>query len=90
MNLLTNARDALNERYPEYDENKLIRVGCSLFERDDRRWVAITVEDRGTGIPEDVRDRMFDPFFSTKPRETGTGLGLSISHGIVRITMAES
>ena len=84
MNLLTNARDALNEKYPEYDENKLIRVGCSLFERDDRRWVAITVEDRGNGIPEDVRDRMFDPFFSTKPRETGTGLGLSISHGIVK------
>lgn len=84
MNLLTNARDALNEKYPEYDENKLIRVRCSLFERDDRRWVCIKVKDWGTGISADVRERMFDPFFSTKPREMGTGLGLSISHGIVK------
>lgn len=84
MNLLTNARDALNEKYPEYDENKTIRVGCRLFERDDRRWVRIAVEDRGNGITDEVRERMFDPFFSTKPRETGTGLGLSISHGIVK------
>ncbi len=84
MNLLTNARDALNEKYPEYDENKTIRVGCRLFERDDRRWVRIAVEDQGNGITDEVRERMFDPFFSTKPRETGTGLGLSISHGIVK------
>ncbi len=84
MNLLTNARDALNEKYPEYDENKIIKVGCKLFERDERRWVCITVEDLGIGITDEVKERMFDPFFSTKPRETGTGLGLSISHGIVK------
>lgn len=84
MNLLTNARDALNMRYPQYDENKVIKVRCSLFERDDRRWVLISVEDQGVGITDAVRERMFDPFYSTKPRETGTGLGLSISHGIVK------
>ncbi len=84
MNLLTNARDALNDKYPEYDENKLIRIRCCQVEHDDRRWVIILVEDHGTGIPEGVRDRIFEPFFSTKPRDTGTGLGLSISHGIVK------
>ena len=44
----------------------------------------ITVEDRGYGIPDDVRERIFEPFFSTKPKDKGTGLGLSISFGIVK------
>jgi PAS domain S-box-containing protein len=84
MNLLTNARDALNDKYPDYDENKVIGLDCRLFERDERRWVRITVEDKGCGIPDDVRERMFEPFFSTKPKDKGTGLGLSISFGIVK------
>ena len=46
--------------------------------------VRTTVEDQGGGIPPEVADRIFDPFFSTKPRHAGTGLGLSISHGIVQ------
>jgi PAS domain S-box-containing protein len=83
MNLLTNARDALNERYPGYNENKIIRLSCSLFENDGRRWLRLTVLDNGCGIPEELKDRVFEPFFSTKPKEIGTGLGLSISYGIV-------
>lgn len=83
MNLLTNARDALNVKYPEFDENKVIRLSCGLFEKDDRRWLRLTVLDYGCGITEDVKDRVFEPFFSTKPKEIGTGLGLSISYGIV-------
>ena len=55
-----------------------------MFERDGRRWLKITIEDHGTGIPDDIIDKVFDPFFTTKPREVGTGLGLSISHGIVK------
>ena len=84
MNLLTNARDALNDKYPDYDENKVIGLTCHLFERDGRRWVCLVVEDRGYGIPDDVRERIFEPFFSTKPKDKGTGLGLSISFGIVK------
>jgi signal transduction histidine kinase len=84
MNLLTNARDALNDKYPEFDENKVIRVRGSLFESSGRRWVRITVEDRGCGIPDEVWERMFEPFFSTKPKDKGTGLGLAISFGIVK------
>lgn len=84
MNLMTNARDALNERFPTHNADKIMRVSARAFREDNRAWIRITVEDRGSGIPPDVRERIFDPFFTTKPKETGTGLGLSISHGIVR------
>lgn len=45
--------------------------------------VEIRIRDNGTGIPPEVKDRMFNPFFTTKPAGEGTGLGLSISHDIV-------
>jgi signal transduction histidine kinase len=83
MNLLTNARDALNEKYPGYDKNKIIRVRCTLSEDSGQPCLRLTVLDYGNGIPQLNRDRIFEPFFSTKPKELGTGLGLSISYGIV-------
>jgi signal transduction histidine kinase len=43
----------------------------------------VRVRDNGTGIPADIRDKLFQPFFTTKPTGEGTGLGLSISYGIV-------
>ncbi len=45
--------------------------------------VEIRVRDNGTGIPRELRDRLFQPFFTTKPTGEGTGLGLSISYDIV-------
>lgn len=83
MNLMTNARDALNERHPGQAAGKDMDVSAHLFEKEGRRWIRVTVEDHGTGISPEVRARMFDPFFTTKRRDQGTGLGLSISHGIV-------
>ena len=47
------------------------------------RFLGIAVEDQGPGIPVEVRDRMLDPFFSTKPEGEGTGLGLSVTRTIV-------
>ena len=84
MNFLTNARDALNEKYPGYHEDKTIQIRCHQFDQQERRWIRIIVEDHGSGIPEELQEKIFEPFFSTKPKEIGTGLGLAISFGIVR------
>lgn len=83
VNLLTNARHALNERYPNYDESKRLTIRALTFEREGRQWIRTEIEDQGPGIPPDVIDRIFDPFFTTKSGGSGTGLGLSVSHGIV-------
>jgi signal transduction histidine kinase len=45
--------------------------------------VEITIRDNGTGIPLEIREKVFNPFFTTKPAGEGTGLGLSISHDII-------
>ena len=45
--------------------------------------VEIRIRDNGTGIPDEVREKMFNPFFTTKPAGEGTGLGLSMSHDII-------
>lgn len=84
MNLLTNARDALNAKYPGTHEDKRIDIRARPFEDEGKNWLRLSVEDRGGGIPEHLRRRIFDPFFTTKPKNVGTGLGLSISYGIVQ------
>ena len=45
--------------------------------------VEIRIRDNGTGIPPEVKEKMFNPFFTTKPAGEGTGLGLSMTHDIV-------
>jgi signal transduction histidine kinase len=84
MNLMTNARDALNERYPGYDPEKRLRVFTEKIMKQGEAFIRTTVEDSGVGIPLEILERIFDPFFTTKPKEAGTGLGLSISYGIVK------
>ncbi|MDY0042408.1 MAG: PocR ligand-binding domain-containing protein, partial [Desulforhabdus sp.] len=84
MNLMTNARDALNERYAGYSEKKKLALRAKFIDKQGRRFIRTTVEDTGKGIPSEILDRIFDPIFTTKPKEIGTGLGLSISYGIVK------
>ena len=84
MNLVTNAQDALNQRYTGYDENKILEITAGKFIKNDTAWIRLTVEDHGSGIPSEIMNRIFDPFFTTKPQDKGTGLGLSISHGIAQ------
>ena len=55
----------------------------AIATREVRDAVEITVRDNGTGIPPEIRDKLFQPFFTTKPTGEGTGLGLSISYDIV-------
>ncbi len=84
INLLTNARDSLNLRFPAGDEDKRIAIRARVLREDGKDWIRLTVEDSGRGIPPEVIGRVFDPFFTTKSRDQGTGLGLSISYGLVR------
>jgi signal transduction histidine kinase len=48
------------------------------------QWVSITVTDSGPGIPEEIRDRIFQPFYTTKKRLNATGLGLTVAAGFVQ------
>jgi predicted ATPase/signal transduction histidine kinase len=84
MNLVTNARDALNAVYPGYDERKRITIDAEVRRSASAAWVRLIVEDSGPGIPAAIQARIFDPFFTTKGRDEGTGLGLAVSHGIAQ------
>ncbi len=84
LNLITNARDALNERYPGYDPEKTIRVSvCRIILENLKTWARFSVEDHGFGVPEKDREKLFEPFYTTKPVGSGTGLGLPICYGII-------
>ncbi|MCH2171214.1 ATP-binding protein [Myxococcota bacterium] len=80
MNLLVNAYQAIEERVGDTAETGTVR----LTTRSDETGVFVTVEDTGTGIPEDRVSRIFDPFFTTKSVGNGTGLGLSTCYSIVQ------
>ncbi|NEQ97498.1 MAG: HAMP domain-containing histidine kinase [Cyanothece sp. SIO2G6] len=96
MNILANAIDVLEEKSeklsPEnsgqdiqsFEEESIfcpqIEVSTLMI---DENWISIQISDNGMGIPEDIQDRLFNPFFTTKPVGKGTGLGLSISYKIV-------
>jgi PAS domain S-box-containing protein len=84
MNIISNARDALNLEYPEPNEKKLLQINAQRVGTDDSPRVRIAFRDRGGGIPGSIIHKIKEPFFSTKPRGRGTGLGLSISDGIIR------
>ena len=83
LNIISNARHALNERYSGENAGKTLNIRGLQITDNERRYVRIVFYDRGTGIPDDIKDKIMNPFFSTKPSNMGTGLGLSISHGIV-------
>ena len=84
LNVFSNARYALNERYPTAHADKLIAIAAFPRQHGQRDLVRITITDYGTGIEHDLMDRLMDPFFSTKSKGEGTGLGLSISHSLIR------
>jgi signal transduction histidine kinase len=83
LNIMSNARYALNKRYPEPNPGKRIIIKGEPIIHNHKAYIRLTVIDHGTGIEHDIMDRLFDPFFSTKPSGEGTGLGLSISHGLI-------
>ena len=83
LNIIGNARYALNLKYPGRNEHKKIMIACSLHTLDNAPTLRIIFKDNGIGIARDILNKVCNPFFSTKPPGDGTGLGLSISHGII-------
>jgi two-component system NtrC family sensor kinase len=85
LNLITNAFYAVAEKHAaSMAAGKPFEPAVSLFTRKLAGQVSIEVWDNGHGIPERVRDKIFQPFFTTKPTGQGTGLGLSLSYEIVK------
>ena len=82
LNLFGNGFYATNKRKRESDD-PLFRPVLTVTTRDLGTAVEIRVRDNGIGIPPELRDKLFQPFFTTKPTGEGTGLGLSISYDIV-------
>lgn len=83
LNIISNARYALNEKYPGPHEDKILEIVAEPAEGDIGTCVRTTFRDWGTGIPAKLMDKVITPFFTTKPGTKGTGLGLSICAGIV-------
>ena len=83
LNILNNARYALNQKYPNAHPKKNLIIHGAEETVDDILYLEITFIDYGTGIPSAIVDKIYNPFFSTKPPGIGTGLGLTISHGII-------
>ncbi len=78
LNLGVNSRDAIGRK-----SNCSITLSLKTSPKDKNR-IWIQIDDTGTGIPPDIIDRIFDPFFSTKEKKEGTGLGLSVVYGIIK------
>ncbi len=92
MNLLTNAIDALEElstlknKFPLHDRRGNWQPTITIGTNYSSEWVIITIADNGAGIKEELRTKLFNPFFTTKQVGKGTGLGLAISYQIIAET----
>ena len=75
LNIFNNAFQAIQDV-----ENPAVSVSTKLLDKQ----IEIRIADNGSGIPDSIKDKIFQPFFTTKPTGQGTGLGLSLSYDIVR------
>jgi two-component system, NtrC family, sensor kinase len=82
LNLINNAFYAVNEKSKKSDTDYQPKVSVSTKRTGDG--VVISVGDNGNGIPAAIREKIFQPFFTTKPTGQGTGLGLSLSYDIAK------
>jgi two-component system, NtrC family, sensor kinase len=81
LNLISNGFYAATKRKAETADGFEPTLSATTRNLGDK--VEIRIRDNGTGIPEDVKEKIFNPFFTTKPAGEGTGLGLSMSHDII-------
>ncbi len=80
LNLINNAFQAVQTEHAPSVQRALITVSTKM--RGDH--IEISISDNGPGIPDAIKDKIFQPFFTTKPTGQGTGLGLSLSYDIVK------
>jgi signal transduction histidine kinase len=85
LNLITNAFYAVNERssFANSSEEEYVPT-VWVSTKKNKNQITISVKDNGNGIPKKVLDKIFQPFFTTKPTGQGTGLGLSLSYDIIK------
>ena len=81
LNLFSNAFYAVNEKKKTADKGYQPRVSVETKNLNGK--VEIVIEDNGTGIPKSINEKIFQPFFTTKPAGKGTGLGLSLAYDII-------
>ncbi|WP_147392167.1 ATP-binding protein [Algoriphagus lacus] len=87
INLCNNAWDAMREKLIALSlqsKNKTYSPKLLIKTRKDPRSLLFSIQDNGSGIPEDIKDKILQPFFTTKKGTEGTGLGLSITNDIVK------
>jgi signal transduction histidine kinase len=82
LNLISNGFYAATRRKVEADDDTFEPI-LTAATRNLCKTVEIRIRDNGTGIPPEVKEKMFNPFFTTKPSGEGTGLGLSMTHDII-------
>lgn len=83
MNLVSNAIDAIYAK-PETSDRDEIVISTRLENRSGGYYAIVEISDTGTGMTDEVKQKLFQPFFTTKEVGDGVGLGLAISYGIVR------
>jgi signal transduction histidine kinase len=88
LNIINNAFQALNnvELSPDSyrDKNDEFKPLVTVSTKNPGDKIEISVRDNGPGIPDQIKEKIFQPFFTTKPTGQGTGLGLSLSYDIVK------
>ena len=80
LNIIINAAHAIAG---VVDKDSVDKGKIAISTTMDTDWAEIRISDTGTGIPEEIKDKVFDPFFTTKEVGRGTGQGLAISHSVV-------
>ncbi|MFC0262424.1 sensor histidine kinase [Fontibacter flavus] len=96
LNLINNAFQAVdsqrknfNSSNPNEDWEKKYQPLVSVSTKNLVNKIEISVSDNGSGIPDEIKDKIFQPFFTTKPSGQGTGLGLSLSYDIIKLHAGE-
>ncbi|MBF0338709.1 MAG: HAMP domain-containing histidine kinase [Nitrospirae bacterium] len=87
LNLISNSKDAILTRRSKDTKTYLEGTIRISVQKDKNNGVSIIITDNGGGIPEDIKDRIFEAYFTTKPSDVGTGIGLYMSKTIIENNM---